>query len=241
MRKFPVVSGMFVAGALVVAACSSGSTSPTVPPVPTVPPIPSISIPTVPPISIPTVPPIPSISIPNGSFALPSFAFPSFNTNADPDLAAKFPTQVGGEPVTNVETVNFMEFFTAFGGLGDAYAQAHMQALVALLSSNGIDATKLSFGRGDTQINGDTVRIQAFRTPGAQATQLLALWPQLQAISSTDNTAPTQGTANVGGKNVTTFTASDGTVTYVYPSGDILWSTDTSDPTEAAAVFQALQ
>ena len=52
MRKLPTVSGVLVAGALAVAACSSGpaaSTRPTVPPIPSVPPIPTIApTPTVP-------------------------------------------------------------------------------------------------------------------------------------------------------------------------------------------------
>ena len=184
------------------------------------------------------MPPLGSFEIP--SFAIPSFAFPSFNTNADPELAAKFPTQVGGQPVTDVQTVNFMEFFSAFGG-GDAYEQARIQAFVQLLASAGIDASKLSFGNAKTTVNGNDVQIQAFRTPGGSAATFISLWPQLAAIDQTSNTPPTQGTANIGGKNVTTFTDSDGNVTYVYPSGDTVWSVDTSDQAEAAAVFQAIQ
>jgi hypothetical protein len=227
MRKLPVVSVVLAGAALAVAACGGTAASN----VPTIPPLPSgVTLPSLP-VAIPTLP---------GSFAIPSNLFPSFDSNADPTLAAKFPTQVGGQPVTDIQTVNFISFFQAFSE-GDAYATARLQAFVGLLGSNGIDASQLSFGSGRATVNGDSVEVQAFRTPGSDAAKFVGLWPQLSAIDNNGEAAPTIGTASVGGKNVTTFTTTDESVTYVYPSGDTVWSVDDSDPTVAAAVFQAIQ
>lgn len=248
MRRIPVASAALGAVALVAAACGGGGPAATA--LPTVPPVnipsgavPSVTIPSVaiPSISIPSGIDIPSLPPLGGSFAIPSFVLPSFNANADPELAAKFPTTVDGNPVTRVETVNFVEFFQAFGGLGSPDQAAKFQAFVQLLANNGIDATKLAFGNASATVNGSPVQIQAFRTPGVPATTFVSLYPQLAQIDQTQEQLPTQGNANIGGKNVITFTDSTGNVTYIYPAGDIAWSVATSDPAEATAVFSALQ
>src|SRR3954451_5688539 len=124
MRRIPVISGVFVAAALTVAACGgtpSGSSLPTVPAIN----LPSGAIPS---ITIPTIPPL-------GSFAIPSFAFPSFDAHADRDLEAKFPAQIGGQPVKNVQSVNFISFMQAFAG-DDPEELAQEQAFVQLLTNN---------------------------------------------------------------------------------------------------------
>lgn len=231
MRKLPVISGVLVAGAMAVAACG-GAASPTTGP---------INVPTLPPINLPTLPPInlPSIAIPSlpiGSFAIPSFAFPSFDTNADPQLAAMFPTQVGGQPVTEVQTFNYLQFVSAFGGAG----ADSTQAFVAALTQAGIDPSTVSIGTAKTTVDGDEVSITAFRTPNVDATRLLALAPQLQQLTDPTAELPTVGTANVGGKTVTTLTDSDGNVDYVYPHGDVLWGTDSSDQTVVGTILSAL-
>jgi hypothetical protein len=237
MRRIPVVSGLFVAAAFSVAACGGTATPSGLPTVPAIPSgaIPSISIPS---IDIPSIPPL-------GSFAIPSFAFPSFNTNADPDLAAKFPTQIGGQPVTDVTTVNFVEFMTAFAG-DTPEDQTRLQAFMQLLDNNGINAATLSFGSGKATVNDESVRIQAFRTPGVPSTTFLTLWPQLAQIGNfssgeTPAPPPTVGSATIAGKTITTFTDEDGNVTYVYPSGDIAWGVESSDQATLEAVFGAVQ
>jgi len=228
MRKFPVVTGVFVAATLAVAAC--GGSSPAASTLPTIPAVPSLAIPSF---------AIPSLNL--GSFAIPSIAFPSFNANADPTLAAKFPTQVGGQPVTGVQTVNFVAFFQALAG-DDESSASQLQSFVQLLGTNGVDATQLSFGSATTTVDGESVQIQAFRTPGGDINKFIALWPQLTALDDSEKTPPTVGTSNVGGKTVTTLTdPEDDSVTYIYAQGDTAWSVDSNDPAEAAAVFTALQ
>ena len=239
MRKF-LVSGVFIAGALAAAACS-GTTTPTVPPinVPTLPPVnvptlPPINLPTLPPINLPTLPPLGSFAIP--SFAFPSFAIPSFNTNGDPDLAAKFPTTIGGQPVTNVQTFRLMDLFTSFGET--EAAQTFSQAMTAL----GVDPNTVTTGSGDATVNGNSDTITAFRAPGVSASQFLTALPQIAQALDPTQAQPTVGSANIGGKTVTTFTdPTDGSVTYYYPSGDIIWSAQSSDPADVAVILAALQ
>jgi len=228
MRKLSIVSGALVATALAVAACGSTPAASTLPTLPAVPSfaVPSIAIPS---IAIPT--------LPVGSFALPGFSF----SNGDPTLTSRFPTQIAGQPVTNVYTVNFISFFQAFGQ-SDPESSARLQAFVQLLASAGIDATQVSFGSASVTVNGDEDQFQAFRTPGSDATKFVALYPQLAALNQSDTPPPVVGTANIGGKSVSTFTdVSTETVTYIYPSGDVVWSMDTRFPDDAAAVFGALQ
>ncbi|HEY7024029.1 MAG TPA: hypothetical protein VH371_03615 [Candidatus Limnocylindrales bacterium] len=235
MRKLPVVSGVFIAGALAVAACS-GTTTPTVPP---------INVPTLPPVNVPTLPPInlPSLSL--GSFSLPSFSIPSFSipsydANADPALAAKFPTTINGAPVTDLTTVNFVQFFSAFSQT-DPNSQAQMQQLVTVLQNGGIDPTTLAFGNAEVEIDSNAEQIAAFHTPGASGATLLNLFPQLAALEADNETQPTIAQANVGGKTVTTVDDGSGSIDYLYPSGDILWDVSTDNPNAAALIMAAVQ
>lgn len=225
MRRLPLLSGLAVAGALVIACGGNGPAASNA--------VPSIAVPSI---------ALPSFALPSfdlSSFAIPSFAFPSFNTNADPELAAKFPQQIGGQPVTDVQTVNFITFMQAFAG-DDPEEATKLQAFVQLLNNNGINPATLAFASGKATINDSDVEIQAFRTPGASAASFINLWPQLQAIDNNGDALPTQGQATVGGKQVVTFTDPEGNVSYVYPSGDTAWSIDNSDEAEAGAVFSAL-
>jgi len=216
MRKLPILSGALVGAALLVAACGGGSTTPTVPPVN----VPSLAIPS---FVIPTLPPVPSIAIPtlpSGSFAIPSFAIPSFN--GDPTLAASFPKTVGGQTVSQVQTALYAELFSAFGGGNSEDAQRFAQSMTAI----GVDPNTVSYGSAHVQL-ADSDTITAIRAPGYPAAQ-------------PDQPAPIVGQVSIGGKTVTTFTDSDEKVTYYYPSGDTIWTTDSTNPTDLAAIFAAL-
>ena len=195
-----------------------------------------------PPINLPTLPPINLVPSPSRSpsFAIPSFAIPSFNTNGDPALAAKFPTTINGAPVTNVSTVNFVAFYQAFAGT-DPETQANVQKLVTILQNGGIDPTTFVFGNASVDLDTGTEQIEAFHVPGSSGATLLGLFPQFAAISNNDETPPVIGTANVGGKTVTTVDDGTDQLDYLYPSGDVLWEVSTSSPDAAAAIMAAVQ
>ena len=237
MRKLPVLSGTVVGAALLVAACGGGSTTPTVPPVN----VPSLAIPSlaIPSIAIPSLA-IPSFAIPtlpSGSFSLPSFAgFPSFETNADPTLAAEFPTQVSGQPVTNVETSRYMDLLNLLAS--DHPEQ--IQGFQAAMQGIGVDPNAVSLGTADTTANGDDIKITAIRTPGVDANQLLSVLPALAAASGGDTTPPIVSQANIGGKNAIVLTDADENLSYVYVHGDVAWSTNSDNAADVATVFAAL-
>jgi len=221
MRKLPVLSGAFVAAALVVAACT-GTTTPTIPPVN----IPSLAVPSF---------AIPSIAI--GSFAIPSFAIPSFaipSFTGDPTLAAKFPTTVGGKTVSPPQTALYASIFTAFGGSYDS------QRFVQAMTSIGIDPNTVSYGTATVDLTTTTV-ISAIRTPNFSAAQFLSELPQISALLQPDQPAPTVGQVTIAGKTVTTTTDADEKVTYYYPSGDTVWTTDATVPADLVAIFTAIQ
>ncbi|HEY5520883.1 MAG TPA: hypothetical protein VIK08_09500 [Candidatus Limnocylindrales bacterium] len=230
MRTLLVRSGILVAAALAVAACG-GTATPTVPPVN----VPSIAIPS---IAIPSIPPIllPSGALP--SIAIPSFAFPSFNTNADPALAARFPTQVAGQPVTNVQTVRFMDFLTLLGSDDQTTLTAFTQALTSI----GVDPNTLTEGTATATVNGNSVQFEAIHMPGADANRFIQIWPQVTVLFSPEDQPPTLGQASIGGKNVSTLTdPSTGDVSYLYANGDVVWSVSSAAAqAEVAAVLTAL-
>lgn len=221
MRTLPVRSGVLVAAMLAVAACG-GTTTPTVPPIN----VPSIAVPS---ISIPSIA-IPTL--PSGSFAIPSF-----NTNADPALAAVFPTQVDGQPVTNVQTFRFMDFLTLLGSSDPAQATAFTQAMASI----GVDPNTLTEGTGTASVSGSDVQFEAIHTPGVDANRFIQIMPQLTVLFSPEDQPPTLGQTTIGGKTVTTLTdASSGDVQYMYAHGDVAWSFSSTDQAEVAAVLAAL-
>lgn len=243
--RIPVRSGLLFAVTLTVAAACGGSTTPTTAPVVSLPPvnIPSVNVPTLPPITIPSVnvPSLPPISIPSGlssfeipSFAIPSFAIPSFNANADPDLAAKFPTTIAGSPVTNVQTFRFIDLLIGFG------QQAQAQQFQQTMQAAGVDANSITFGTADITVNSSSANLEAIRAAGVPGNQFLSIIPALGQALNPEDQSPTVAQTSIGGKNVTTFTDADGNVTYFYPSGDIIWSTDASDPADVATILSAL-
>lgn len=228
MRKLPVVTGVFVAGALAVAACG-GSSTPTVPAV-TLPSVPPVNVPTLPPINLPSS--LPSFEIPS-SFVLPSFAIPSFN--GDPDLAAKFPKTIGSATVSTPQTALYADVFASFGGDTET-----AQQFAAAMTSIGVNPATVSYGTASVDLT-DTDTISAIRTPGYSANQFLAALPQISQMLSPENGAPSISTTTIAGKTVTVATDPDENVTYYFPSGDTVWTTDASDPSDLAAIFGAIQ
>ena len=226
MRKLPFVSGAVIAVALAVSACG-GTAAPTVPAVV----VPSIAIPSIPAIVVPTLP-VGVPTLPSGSFVLPSFAIPSFA--GDPTLAAKFPTTVGGKPVSTPQTALYGSLFQFTGGTYEA------QQFAAAMTSIGVDPNTVSYGAATVELS-ETTNITAIRTPNYSAAQFLAALPQLTAIFSPDEPAPVIGQVSIAGKTITTATDADETTTYYYASGDTIWTTSASDPADLTAVFTAIQ
>jgi hypothetical protein len=181
---------------------------------------------------------IPSFEIP--SFAIPSFEIPSFAP--DTDLAAKFPQTVDGQPVTDVQTLFYVDLLR-LQQTPDSQIEAVRQAFAPF----GINLDTVSDGSARATVDGENVRLNALRAAGADASNVIAHFSEIGAALNTalgqpvPSSAPTQTQANVGGKNVTLSTDADGTVTYLYPSGDTIWIISDVTDSQAAKIMAALQ
>jgi len=195
------------------AACSSspaGSTPPGATPTAVVTPEPTAA---------------PTSTTPGASFPIPSFA-------GDPELAAKFPTQVAGQPVTTPQTARFIDFLGAF-----QTSAAEIDTIRQTLAAIGANLDTLTFGTATATVNGSSVSITALRTPGQDASRLIQNYGALSTDNATDVLTP----ETIGGKNATRITTSDGTLSgWMYATGDTLWQVNSTDQAEAAAVFSAL-
>lgn len=148
----------------------------------------------------------PSIGLPGFSFALPSF-------NSDAELAAMFPTEVGGEPITAI-TMSGADFMAM--GAGSKDIETALQQL-------GKTPSDLSVGSG-----GNTkVTIFAFRIKGVPADQFLGKYLSSTAVGSTVTDA------SFGGKSVKKVVTGGQVSAYLYLSGDILWTVGGNAPTDA--------
>lgn len=160
-----------------------------------------------------------------GGLVLPSFA-------GDPELAAKFPTQVDGKPVTNVTTARMLDFFVAFQA-----PQAEIDKVRAEMTAIGVNVDTLIIGLGQATVGTSTVQIQATRAPGMDASKLLPVAAQLSVNDPTDKIT----TETVGGKSVSVVRDEGGYASsWLYAHDDIIWQVATSSQDEAAAVFTAL-
>jgi len=211
-----------------VAACGGGGAVATQLPVPGATPAPGAqATPAVP-------PPVDVAAVCNG---LPTFSLqtptPSFRTDAE--LNAKFPTSIGGQPVTEVESQYWIDFLCYYPNNGTAIGK--------FVSVFGTNLSGVTFGSGHVELDGNDITIQALRVGGGDAGQVMQhIGDFLLALGA--DPATVQGmqtsTTSLGGKNVTVVTNENGDTSYVYASGDTAWSLNDVTPEEAGTIFAAL-
>lgn len=165
---------------------------------------------------------------------------PGASFAGDPELAAKFPKQVAGQPVTNVTTARFIDFMGAFDTTPSAAAstKAEVDSLRTILAAIGLNLDTMVFGSATATVNGSTVGILALRVPGQDANKLIQNYGLIPSALSSGDVLSKE---TVGGKSVTVVRDVGGVASiWMYASGDILWEVNTSDQKEAEAVFAAL-
>jgi hypothetical protein len=212
---------------MMLAACSSaapsGSTPPAVTPAPvaSATPVPDASA--TPPAA--TTPPATATAPGASQGPNPSFA-------GDPELAARFPTQVDGQPVTNVTTARLVDFLRAFN-TPEAEIDSDRQKLATI----GIDLDTITMGSANATVSGLPVGILAYRLPGQDANKLIQNYGMLESPDPGD----TMSQETIGGKNVTVIKrAGSTTTTWTYANGDVMWSVVHTDQKVAEVVFAAL-
>jgi hypothetical protein len=230
---------VFASGLLAVAliGCSSaptGSSSPTLAPGHTATPAPSGAPPTSGPTSGASGSPIAGTG--HECDAVPTFSISNPNPASPPPdtgLLAHFPATIDGQPVTDVQATQWVWFLCAFAGQ-TAVDQALAQA------GSGFNLATMSFGSAKATVDGESVDLSAFRTPGTDSNAMVQYLALLAAQSGTDINPGNVSSANIGGKNVYVWTNDDGTKGYAYPAGDTLISFDSVTDSQATKILAAL-
>ena len=139
-------------------------------------------------------------------------AFPSFDLDGDPELAARFPVTVGGAPLQ----------LQSLGG--DAFAAAGPDPVFDdFLEAIDAEATDVSVAFGGALIGEETLTAGAFRVRGASEDELER---EFIAASEEAGEVPELTQETIGGKDVWTATdETDGVEVrvFVYTSGDTLY------------------
>jgi hypothetical protein len=154
----------------------------------------------------------------------------------DPTLEAEFPAEIDDQTVTDVSSARWIETLCDMGG------PASVDAAARNLPS-GLDQSAMSVGSAAATVDGKPVTIVAFRLPGHRGDELLGVVGDLSAAIFPEaprfNSALTASTA--AGKSVSRWTnPADGTDSYLYASGDTLWTVDSIDQSQADKIFAAL-
>jgi hypothetical protein len=193
-------------------------------PAASIPPLPSIAVPS---ISLPSIA-LPSFALPSG-ITLPSIALPSFAP--DPVIEGVFPAEIGGQPVTDVESANFLTVLQAMGMDPETVGE-----FVSGMQAISIDPAAVGFGSGTVVLDDTLVAIQVVRFPGGNAGAAL---DTLTRIDAPDE-APTLTNETIGGKAATVATNPDGDVEYFYVSGEWAWIVDNADREHVETIFAGL-
>ena len=200
--------------ALVVSACASEQASPSVQPTPAVTEEPT---------------PEPSSEAPEASADASIGAFPSFDLNGDPELAARFPDTVGGQPL-QVQSMRG-DTFMSVGGSDPAFEE--------FLDSVDAELSDVSVAFGGAASGDSILSVGAFRILGASEDDL-----EREFIAASEDAGDITGLeqANIGGKDV--WTAVDpsgetGASVYLYTKDDTLYFL-TGSEAEVAEILEAL-
>lgn len=142
---------------------------------------------------------------------LPSFAIPSFN--ADQELEAMLPDEVGGETVTAIS-------MTGDTLMGTGQGSPELQAVLDQFDKQPADLSVAIGGAGE-------VGIFAYRIRGVDANQF---FQSFLVAASADDPRVSVADANLGGKAVKRVVTADETL-YLYAKGDVLFGVggDVSD------------
>ena len=172
----------------------------------------------------PTPAPTPTEEASEGSEA----AIPSFDLNGDPELAARFPDSVGGEPLT-VQSFRGDVFMT--GSTDPSFE--------AFLDSVGADLEDVSVAFGGLMSGDSLLSVGAFRVVGADEDEL-----ETQFLAATEAEGDISGAErrSVGGKDVWTATDPTGEAPgsmFIYVRDDTVYFLTGSEE-QAAEILAAL-
>lgn len=156
-------------------------------------------------------------------------AFPSFDMNGDPELAARFPDTVGGAPL---QVQSFRgDVFMAGGGNDPSFT--------AFLDSVGAELADVSVAFGGVMTAENPLSVGAFRILGASEDDL-----EREFIAASEESGDVSGLAqtSVGGKDVWSASDPSGTAgmsVFIYTKDDTLYFLTGSEE-QVAEILAAL-
>jgi hypothetical protein len=169
---------------------------------------------------------------------IPTFSLntpqPSFAQ--DTDLNSRFPTQIDGQPVTDVTSYFYVQQACYYGT-----SQQDIARFVSIFPPSSVPL--ISSGSARATINGDSVNISAFRIPGTDPSTIFSHIPEfLAAVGIDPATAANYSVAsvNLGGKNAFVVTDPSDNKTYSVVSGDAVFSASDVDEDQAAKFAAAI-
>jgi hypothetical protein len=158
------------------------------------------------------------------------------DVTADPELEAMFPAEIDGQPVENVSSFRWLEYLCHY------WAPDEVNTAVAAATTAGIPLATLTYASAEATVDGESVSIDAFRTPGVDANLLITNFQQVVLVlgGSVDEQGGTMSQATIGGKNAWIWTQPDSDITFLYVHGDVMFGMTSADEAQAAVVFAAL-
>jgi hypothetical protein len=224
-------SGAFFAVLLIAAACAGApaTSGPTATPAGATNQPTSGATATAAPTTGQTVPPVTGNECANfPTFNLASPAFPSFAP--DPALEARFPTEIDGQPVRDLESFSWAAI-ACMGG---------QAAVDAVRGTAEFDLLALTMATAEATVDGEDVSLTAFRIAGGDANKIVQVLAQIAASAGDDNDIVSINPGSAGGKSVIVVTHDDGTTSFGYVSGDTLFLADDITQSQADKIFGAL-
>jgi hypothetical protein len=153
----------------------------------------------------------------------------------DPVLEQKLPTQIDGQPVTDVSSGRYIETLCMLGGDASLVAAARNSPV-------GVDISDVNVASGKATVDGVAATIGAYRLPGQSGASLIPVIGLLAgAVTGQSRFEVGLTPATIGNKAVQSWTnAADGVTSYLYSNGDTLFVVDDVTPSQAGKILAAL-
>jgi hypothetical protein len=161
---------------------------------------------------------------------------PSLLLTRDPVLEAEFPSEIDGQPVSDVASGRLVETLCLLGG--EASVTAAQRA-----AASTVDITRITDASGSVPVDGRQVTILAFRLPSHRGDELLGAIGILSSavVPGTQKFANGLEQTTAGGKSVWRWVnAADGSVSFLYATSDTLFDVENVSQSQADKVFAAL-
>jgi hypothetical protein len=167
---------------------------------------------------------------------MPTFSLntPAPSLPADTQLTARFPAQIDGNPVTDIQSAYWIAAICMFQG------EAGAQQMLQNLPGSGLE--QMSIANASATVDDEEVQITAIRIPGQDANLIITNFDAFARAIGMEDAAdrPTITPANIGGKNAYISTDADGDVSYGFASGDVFFTVSDVTQEQAAIIFAAI-